>query len=36
MIEANHAVLRRATKQATMELANHLSGFIERANRKSG
>jgi hypothetical protein len=36
VIEANHAVLRKATKQATMELANQLSGFIERANRRPG
>lgn len=36
MIEANHAELRKATKQATMELSNQISGFIERANRKPG
>lgn len=34
MMEAKLAERRRAAKQAMMELANHIAGFIERANRK--
>lgn len=36
MMEAKLAEHRRAAKQAMMELANQIAGFIERANRKPG
>jgi hypothetical protein len=35
-MEAKLAEHRRATKHATMELANQIAGFIERANREPG
>lgn len=36
VIETQLADLRKATRQATMELSNQIAGFIERANRKPG